>query len=140
MPGPPDPPAGPLLLFDGECALCSRAVRFILRRDRRGRLRFAPLQSALGEAVLIGAGLDPAELSTMVLRTEDGRVLVRSDAVLAVAGDLTWPWSWTPVLRWVPRWLRDGAYRAVARYRVRLFGGPERCLLPEPEHADRMLG
>ncbi|MGD2018124.1 MAG: DCC1-like thiol-disulfide oxidoreductase family protein, partial [Planctomycetota bacterium] len=52
----------PLLLYDGECGLCSRTVRFVLRRDRLKRLRFAALRSAAGEAALRAAGLQPEPL------------------------------------------------------------------------------
>jgi len=130
----------PLLLYDGECGLCSRTVRFVLRRDRLKRLRFAALRSAAGEAALRAAGLQPEpSLSTVVLLTADGEALVRSDAALGVAADLRWPWRWATALRWVPRRLRDGAYRLVARHRLRIFGGAERCVLPDPGHEGRFL-
>jgi predicted DCC family thiol-disulfide oxidoreductase YuxK len=33
-----------VLLFDGPCALCQGAVRWLMRRDRGMRLRYSPLQ------------------------------------------------------------------------------------------------
>jgi len=39
-----EPAAGPVIVFDGICALCSRWVRFLLRVDTRGRYRFAAMQ------------------------------------------------------------------------------------------------
>ena len=36
--------SGPVLLYDGLCGLCVRTVQIVLRGDRRGVLRFAPLQ------------------------------------------------------------------------------------------------
>ena len=130
----------PLLLFDGECGLCSRAVQFILRRDRRQRMLFAPLQSAVGREVLVAAGLDPEILASLVLRTGDGEVLLRSDAALRAAAELARPWCWVTALRWVPRPLRDGCYRLIARYRHRMFRPPASCHVPEPEVAHRFLG
>ena len=85
MARPTAPSEAPLLLFDGECGLCSAAVQFILKRDRRRRLRFAALQTELGREIMAAQGLDPSDLRTMVLRTELGEVLVRSDAALAAA-------------------------------------------------------
>ena len=39
-------PAPERLFYDGSCALCHWAVRFVLARDREGRaFRFAPLDS-----------------------------------------------------------------------------------------------
>ena len=57
---------GPVVLFDGVCHLCSGTVRFLLRHDARGRLRFAPLQSDYGQRALKEAGLDPERLHAAV--------------------------------------------------------------------------
>lgn len=130
----------PLLLYDGECGLCSHAVQFILRRDRRRRMLFAPLQSETGREILAGAGLDPADLTTMILRTGPGAVLVRSDAALTAAADLRGPWRWASGLRWIPRPIRDAVYRLIARFRHRLFPAPTACWLPGPDDAHRFIG
>jgi len=103
-------------------------------------MRFAPLQTELGREVMAVRGLDPSDLTTMVLRTERGEVLVRSDAALAAAGDLTWPWRWAASLRWIPRPIRDAVYRLIARYRHRIFRPPASCFMPQPEDAHRFLG
>ncbi len=50
-----------LLLFDGVCNLCTGAVRFVVPRDRRGRIRFAALQGPTGQRVLREQGLSTAE-------------------------------------------------------------------------------
>lgn len=133
----PDPPL-PLLLYDGACGLCARSVQFVLAREREPRLRFAALQSELGGAVLARHGLE-ADLSTLVLVDEAGRAHVRSDAALRIAAGLRRPWSWARVLRVVPRFLRDGAYRLVARHRLALFGDASSCRLPRPGEAERFL-
>ena len=36
------------IVFDGECVLCSGFFRFMLKRDRAGRFRYATAQSDLG--------------------------------------------------------------------------------------------
>lgn len=101
---------------------------------------FAPLQSTVGQETLRGHGVDPTDLTTMVLRTEAGEVLLRSDAALAAAAELGWPWRWAVAFGWVPRPLRDGLYRVIARYRHRLFRPPAACFVPSPEDAQRFLG
>ena len=64
-------PANPIVLFDGVCNLCSGSVQFIIRRDPKGRFRFASLQSPVGERLRAELGIDPALDS--VLLVEDGR-------------------------------------------------------------------
>jgi predicted DCC family thiol-disulfide oxidoreductase YuxK len=42
----------PIVLFDGSCTLCNNFVQFLLKYDRSGNLRFAALQSKVGELLL----------------------------------------------------------------------------------------
>jgi predicted DCC family thiol-disulfide oxidoreductase YuxK len=117
------------LFYDGSCALCHWAVRFVLARDPEGRaFRFAPLESdafrgAVPEAVR--ASLP----DSFVVETSDGRLLTRSAAVLHVLDRCGGPWRVLGrAARIVPRALRDGLYDFVARVRYRVFGRePQAC-------------
>lgn len=126
-----------LVLFDGECALCSGFVRFLIARDRRMRLQFGTLGDDAAGKILRSAGLDPDALpdalpdSLVVI--DGGRALVGSDGVLAIARAMPFPWRTLAALRHVPRPLRDAIYRVVARNRHRWFGRPETCLALPPD-------
>lgn len=135
---PSFPDDRPLILFDGDCVLCSGSARFILRRDRAGRFRLAPVQSPLGRALLAHYGVDPADPLTMLL-IEAGRAHERSDAVLRIAGGLPAPVSFAAGLRLIPGGWRDAVYLWVARRR-RSLKGQTWCAMPDPAAADRMLG
>ena len=131
----------PVLLFDGECGLCTGSVRFILKRDRTRVLRFASLQSELGVRLLRQNDMDPSERSTLVLVDERGEVAVRSTAALRVASEhLRFPWRLAGVFRIVPRFLRDGVYGLFSRNRLSLFGTADLCALPAPDAAERFVG
>jgi predicted DCC family thiol-disulfide oxidoreductase YuxK len=111
------------LFYDGSCALCHWAVRFVLARDRDGRaFRFAPLDSdAFRSAVPEAARA--ALPDSFVIETSDGRLLTRSSAVLHALGRLGTPWrALGRVARIVPRALLDALYDFVARVRYRVFG------------------
>jgi predicted DCC family thiol-disulfide oxidoreductase YuxK len=45
-------------------------------------------------------------------------------------GRLPAPWRWLRALAVIPRPLRDGAYRWIARNRYRLMGRREVCMVP----------
>jgi len=128
----------PLLLFDGDCSLCSAAVKFVLRWERRPDLAFLPLAEARAQALLASRGLDPATCDSVVLWDEQG-LWLRSDAALRVAAGLRWPWSLGRWLRVVPRRARDWLYDALARRRKRWFGRPSECWLPPPAQRARFL-
>ena len=140
---PASPAAGEdgraVVLFDGVCNLCNGSVQFIIRRDPAGRFRFASLQSEAGQALLRRHGLDPDDLSSVIL-VEDGRAYARSDAALRVARGLSGAWRAAGALRVVPRPLRDLVYGWVARNRYRWFGRREACMVPTPELRGRFLG
>ena len=127
----------PVLLFDGECNLCSSSVQFVLRHEADAHLTFTSLQSDVGRELLSRFRL-PDDRSTVIL-IEDGVAYTRSDAVVRVARHLRPPWRTFTYLSCLPFPLRDGAYRLIARYRFRLFGRPEACWLPRPEWRSRFL-
>jgi predicted DCC family thiol-disulfide oxidoreductase YuxK len=129
---------GPLVLYDGTCGLCSRSVRLILRNDRRGRFRFAALQSDAGRELLRRHGLPADELDSVVL-VEGGRAYTKSRAALRIARGMDRPWPVLRVLAVVPRAVADFMYDRVARNRYRLFGRTEACMLPPPEVRARFL-
>ena len=131
------PDAEPLVLFDGQCNLCTGAVQWIIRRDPRARLRFATRDSALGRAVLARAGFTTIP-ETMVF-AHRGVVRVKSSAALAIARWLTFPWPLSSVWLVVPRPLRDIVYDWIARNRYRWFGKRDVCWLPTPALRARFL-
>ncbi len=132
---PPFPDDRPLLLFDGECVLCSGWARFVLKHDK-GRIRLSVTQSSLGRALYAHYRLDPDETNLFLT---NGRAFARSDAVLQVLSALGPPWSAATVMSILPRPLRDAAYGVLARNRFRVFGRRETCMIPPPGHAGRFL-
>ncbi|EYR83494.1 hypothetical protein SHLA_32c000260 [Shinella sp. DD12] len=130
--------AGPIIVFDAECILCSANAQFVLRHDRARRFRLASMQNAVGAALYRHFGIDPANPESMIIVDGD-RLLKDSDAVLAIYAGLGWPWKALSLLRFIPRALRDPVYRWLARNRYRLFGRRDACWIPAPEDADRVL-
>jgi predicted DCC family thiol-disulfide oxidoreductase YuxK len=128
-----------IVLYDGECGLCHAAVRAILRRDRRGRFRFARQGSAVGARLLAGRGLAAQAGRTLVLLDDAGAAHVRSEAALRIAAQLDGPVRLAAVLRVVPRRWRDALYDLFARHRHRLGFRRERCPVPSPAERARFL-
>jgi predicted DCC family thiol-disulfide oxidoreductase YuxK len=134
----PFPDDRPLMIYDGFCGLCSRAVQFVLRHDKRGQFRFLPAQSELGTALYRHYGLDAESYETFIVLA-NGIPSFASDAALDLLPWLGPPWSLGRIGRLVPRGLRDQFYFWIARNRMRFFGRSEACHLPAPEHRDRFL-
>jgi len=129
---------GLILLYDGNCGLCNGTVQWILKRDRSGTMRFAPLQSAVGREALARlpdlAGVD----SVILLHREGG--WIKSTAILEVARYVGGIWGLGTIGYVFPRALRDWFYDFVAKHRYRWFGRYDECPIPSPEERQRFLG
>jgi len=128
------------LFYDGGCGLCHRAVRFLLAEDRApgGAFRFAPLGGETFQATVSR----PADLpDSLVLVTDDGRILTRSRAVLHLGRRLGGLWRvMAGLVGLLPIALLDRAYDAVAHVRHRLFARPEEaCPIAPRELRSRLL-
>jgi predicted DCC family thiol-disulfide oxidoreductase YuxK len=130
-------PDAPLVVFDGICKFCSRAVQFIVRRDKRRVFYFVPLQTNIGARLLEEHGIKPEDSETFLL-IMGGKAFVRSDAALEIARNLPF-WGWTRVLRVVPRQWRDWLYGVLAKNRYRWFGRRDVCFVPPPEERNRFI-
>lgn len=131
-----DASAPPTLVFDTDCVLCARSVRFVLAHERDDRLHFTGAWSPEGLALAAAHGFTAEDLNGTFLLVRDGQALTRSDAGLAVARHLRAPWRWLRVFGIVPKSVRDAAYTVVARRRYRWFGRRADCarVLPELQH------
>jgi len=129
----PAPSETDTIFYDGDCGLCHRGVRFIMKRDTGGKaFRFAPLTGKTFSESLPG-GL-AALPDTMVVQTRNGRVLLQSSAWAYILHRLGGGWRLlATLLRAIPRPIRDAVYAWVARVRHRLFSRPvETCPVASP--------
>jgi predicted DCC family thiol-disulfide oxidoreductase YuxK len=128
----------PIILFDGVCNFCNGMVNFFIKADRRKTLRFAPLQSDTAKKLLSVHSMDADYFDSLVL-IENGRAYNRSTAALKIYSHLPWYWQWTQLLWIFPRFIRDAAYNLIARYRYKIFGKRDECMVPTPELRSRFL-
>jgi predicted DCC family thiol-disulfide oxidoreductase YuxK len=134
----------PVLLYDGDCRLCNGVVRFILRRDRAGRLHFAPLQSPPGQEFLRSRALPLNDFDSLIFVPDwndraAGGFLTRTAGGLAAFAEIEGPWRAVAWLRIIPAWLRDGVYKLISRTRYALFGSYRHEPLPDPSWEKRFL-
>jgi predicted DCC family thiol-disulfide oxidoreductase YuxK len=136
-------PVENVVLFDGVCVLCDRSMRFLLRIDRRERLRFAPLQGETARGVNDRHPEIDSRLATVVyIRGLGGpgeSVHERSDAAVAILRDVGGLWPIACAARIIPGIIRDGVYDWIANRRYRWFGKLEACQLPDKGSSERFL-
>jgi predicted DCC family thiol-disulfide oxidoreductase YuxK len=127
-----------LILFDGECVLCSGFFRTIVRLDRAERFFFATAQSPLGAALYDALDLPATEFETNLVIV-DGAIHQRLDAFAAAMSAVGWPWRALAVLRFIPEPLRSFLYHRLARNRYAIFGRYDTCMMPDPHLRARFL-
>ncbi len=106
----------PIIVFDGNCALCSGGIKFVLRHDKASRFNFIIAQSQLGEALYAHYGLKSEDYETNML-LDKGRVRIKSDGLLAMFTILGWLWKVLNIARILPNSWRDKAYAHIAENR-----------------------
>jgi len=139
----PESTPNPIVLYDGVCGLCNRAVQFLLKRDRHDRLRFAPLQSDFAATLLKRHGVANRDLDTVYVVLNQGEanegLLAKSDAFLLFTKEIGGVWSIARLARIIPRSIRNCLYDFVARHRYQVFGKYDACMLPDPRHKHKFI-
>ena len=129
---------GAIVLFDGVCNFCNATVNFVIEHDRAGYFKFAALQSEIGEELIAKHVIDTAKTDSVIV-VEDEKAYTHSSAALRIAKRLDGIWSWAAVFVVVPKPIGDSIYKVFARYRYRLFGKQDACMMPTPEVRSRFL-
>ena len=122
-----------IIFYDGHCALCHAAVRFVVARDKHAAFRFAALGGETFQRLVPQSAREGLP-DSIVLRTSGGELLTRSAAVIYILTRLSPGWRRTgKILRIVPRGVRDWGYDLVARIRRKIFPPPKDIcpVLPE---------
>jgi predicted DCC family thiol-disulfide oxidoreductase YuxK len=131
------PPGHPVVFFDGDCTICNASVDFLLKHDKRNEFLFAPLQGETARALLPPLPTNSDDWSMMLV--DERGTYDRSDAALRVVARLGGPWALAGLALHLPRWLRDSAYRLIARNRYRVFGHHDTCRVPTEAERARFL-
>ncbi|GAA5013383.1 polyprenol phosphomannose-dependent alpha 1,6 mannosyltransferase MptB [Actinopolymorpha pittospori] len=118
----------PILLYDGDCAFCTRSVD-VLERWTHTRAQLLPWQFA--DLAAVGTTQARAEREVLWVG-QDGRIDGGAQAVARLLLHARGGWSVLGALLRVPpvRWIAHVVYRAIANNRHRLPGGTPACALP----------
>lgn len=127
----------PIVLFDGVCNYCNSWVNYAIRHDKKAKLKFAALQSEVGQKLREQYGLGSSIESVLLI--DKGKIYKYSDAALEIARQLDWPAKAVYALKIFPSFLRTPVYKWIARNRYKWFGKKEECMIPTPDVRSRFL-
>ncbi|MBN2426425.1 MAG: thiol-disulfide oxidoreductase DCC family protein [Calditrichaceae bacterium] len=127
-----------VVIFDGICNLCSGFMRFVYKRDKNERFKFAWIQSEQGKALLRRYGISKDKIDTIIY-IDHNRVYTKSTAFLRIVKYLNYPWPLLQAGYLIPVYFRDKLYDWVAQNRYRWFGKKDSCIITNGEIGDRFL-
>ncbi|MBN1301052.1 MAG: DUF393 domain-containing protein [Melioribacteraceae bacterium] len=123
----------PIVVFDGICNLCCGIVKFLIRIDKKKKLRFVPIQSYNKNSKTVINNPD-----TIILKYK-GEQYQKSDAALKIFYIIGNPWKYFQFAKFVPRIIRDFIYDLIAGNRYKIFGMRDECLIPDEEIKSRFI-
>jgi len=128
----------PLIIYDGDCMLCSRAIRFILRHEATSKLKFLTITRAkeLEPTLFVSDG----RLLDSIAYYNQEKVVYESQAAFEIARHLRFPFRVVYIFSIVPAPLTDLVYRIIAKSRYRWFGKvDDSCELQSLQDEGRFL-
>mgnify|MGYP001791482015 CR=1 FL=1 len=127
-----------IILFDGVCNFWNISVNFVIKRDKNNLIQFSPLQTEIGHELLARHKL-PTEHMKSFIFIEEGKSYTQSTAALKVCRYLIglWPLLYSFII--IPRFIRDGIYKWIAKNRYKWFGQKNECMIPTPELQGKFL-
>jgi predicted DCC family thiol-disulfide oxidoreductase YuxK len=132
-----------VLVYDGDCAFCSKAVQFILAREDRETLLLAPRQSAFGNA-LAARHPELRDVSSVIWVSGDDMlgelVFTRWEAIEKMGWYLGGAWQQLTRITGalIPVRILDTGYALIAAVRHRLAPSAT-CRIPTPDDRRRLL-
>lgn len=128
-----------VIFYDGVCLLCNRFILFVLKADRKEKIFISALQSEFTKTVLEDYNLSHDAMESVVF-LKDGIIYTESSAALKIFQLLGFPWAIMAVFFIIPKIIRNGIYRWIARNRYKWFGKSEAvCEIPEPRFLMRVI-
>jgi len=129
-----------LILFDGVCNLCNSSVLYVIKRDKKDKFLFAPLQSEIGKEIISNFNIDTQKTDSILLyNPEKNTITYKSSAALHIAERLGFPLNVMALFIIVPPFIRNWVYDYIAKHRYRWFGKKEACMIPTPELQSKFM-
>lgn len=108
-----------VLFYDGECALCSWAVQFVLNNEKDQLIQFAALQDERTVDFFLQHDLPKIDISTIYFY-RNGVLSDKSTAALNITRYLKYPARFLFLGFVFPKFFRDWIYTIISRNRKSL--------------------
>lgn len=128
-----------IVLYDGDCGLCNRAIQILLREDPADHFRFVSQQAALGKSILAHIGYNLKTLDSLVVYHPNVAYYTQSQAVFYLCKFGSNRLKLGLVFQLIPIVILDLVYNWIAKNRYRWFGKVQSCCWTNLEYAHKFL-
>ena len=112
-----------LILFDGVCNLCNSSVLYVIKRDKKNKFLFAPLQNDIGKEIITVFNIDTQNTDSILLyNPKTNTITSKSSAALHIAQHLGFPTNLMVVFLIIPSFIRNWVYDFIAKNRYKWYG------------------
>jgi predicted DCC family thiol-disulfide oxidoreductase YuxK len=126
-----------VVFFDGVCNLCNSSIDFLIRIDKKNKLKYSSLQSEYAKKRL---NTDIKDFGDSVVFLSGDNVYYRSEAALKILKTLGGPYKLIALLLSIfPYFILNYFYRLIAKNRYKWFGKRDTCRLPTEEEKDLFI-
>jgi len=116
-----------IIFVDGECILCNKFLNHVNKIDSSKYYYYSTIQSELCQKLIKREKIDRLGIDSVILY--DKNILYyKSDAISKILSRFSFKWKIISfILRIIPRFIKNGIYDLIAKYRFRLFGKKKNC-------------
>ena len=125
-----------IIFFDGVCNMCNSFVRLIIKLDYKEQFIFCPISSKKGQKIINKFNLELKNIDSIIL-LKNNKITLKSEAVIEILVSLSLLFRFFLILKILPSKLLDLIYDFIAKYRYKLFGRKESCIIPDEKYKSR---
>lgn len=119
-----------VIVFDGNCSLCSWWVDFVIKRNKKKDFLFCALQSKTGQKISTHFLKNEKSLESVIF-IDHSKLYLESSAALHIFKYLDGPWKFFFVFISFPKFIRNFIYRIIARNRYKWWKKRAICYAPK---------
>jgi len=127
-----------VIIFDGECGFCNRAIMFFAKNDRNNNFKFVSSLSAFGVKILLKNKVKGLEKSTIILVENENEIYTKSVAIRKVLLKIPYYKMIGYLMFLFPKRISDLFYDFISNRRRRIVKN-NACKIPTSEIRNKFI-
>lgn len=128
----------PIVIFDGDCAFCNKAVMLILKKDKTQNIAVCSNQSKKGKT-LIKEYKIKVDTNATIIYIQEGKVYYKSSASLLISKKMKGLYPLLSIFILIPRFIRDSVYDFIAKHRKKIVKSDYSCAFVKDESIKKRI-